>query len=546
MRRIFDLFKSWPKVTLHSEIYTLILSLYISTLLNQRFWTQLSDIQVGQSYANQVIFGFALLALLTTLNYWILSLISWGRSQKIVQLLITFAVASAAYFSNTYDVHYDTSMMANLLATDYAESRELLSWRWLWSLWIYSAPVFLLVMGTRIVEQSIVGAIKQKLLGFCASIVLCLICLMPQLKSFSSVMRNHHDLRHYAIPVSMVVSGVRQATVIKPLPVDQLIKIADDAQYQAPIDKKNELMVIVVGETVRAANWGLSGYSRDTTPQLRKKDVINFPYAVSCGTNTQTSVPCMFSVYGRENYSERKIKETQNLLHIVHKVGFGVTWIDNQSGCKGVCAGLEFVDAKKFSDPRDCFEGHCYDNNLLSALEWSIDHQAGNQVIVLHQIGNHGPAYYRRYPENYAYYQPECRDTNLDRCSKEGLVNAYDNSIRYTDQFLSGVIHLLEKQKNKNVSMIYVSDHGESLGEKGVYLHGMPYAIAPREQKEVPMMFWFSEQYQKTYPKSVACLKQQSKDPAHHDNIFHTVLGLLNIQTASKKQDMDLSQVCHG
>ena len=546
MHRIFDIFKSWPKVTIHSEIYTLILSVYISTLLNQKLWAQLSDIQTDQSLTNQAIFGLALFVLLTTLNYWILSLISWGRSQKIVLGLVTLAVASAAHFSNTYDVHYDTSMMANLLATDYAESRELLSWRWLWSVWIYSVPVVLLGLSTRISKLTVTRKVTHKLIGVSATLVLSLMCLLPQLKTFTSVMRNHHDLRHYAIPVSMVVSGIRQATVLKAVPAEKLVKIGEDAQYQAPVDKKNELMVIVVGETVRAANWGLSAYSRDTTPLLRKKYVINFPYAVSCGTNTETSVPCMFSVYGRENYSERKIKETQNLLHIVHKVGFGVTWIDNQSGCKGVCAGLEFVDAKKFSDPKDCFEGHCYDSNLLSALEWSIDHQAGNQVIVLHQIGNHGPAYYKRYPENHAFYQPECRDTNLDRCSKESLINAYDNSIRYTDKLLSGVIDLLEKQKNKNVSMIYVSDHGESLGEKGVYLHGMPYAIAPKEQKEVPMMFWFSEQYQKTYAKSVACLKQQSKDPAHHDHIFHTVLGLLNIQTASKKQEMDLSQVCHG
>lgn len=238
MHRIFDIFKSWPKVTIHSEIYTLILSLYISTLLNQRLWIQLSDIQANQSLTNQAIFGLALFVLLTTLNYWILSLISWGRSQKIVLGLVTLAVASAAHFSNTYDVHYDTSMMANLLATDYAESRELLSWRWLWSVWIYSVPVVLLALSTRISRLSVTRKVTHKLIGVSATLVLSLVCLLPQLKTFTSVMRNHHDLRHYAIPVSMVVSGIRQATVLKAVPAEKLVKIGEDAHYQAPVDKK--------------------------------------------------------------------------------------------------------------------------------------------------------------------------------------------------------------------------------------------------------------------------------------------------------------------
>jgi lipid A ethanolaminephosphotransferase len=252
----------------------------------------------------------------------------------------------------------------------------------------------------------------------------------------------------------------------------------------------------------------------------------------------------MFSALGRKQYDEKKIRSTESLLHVIARTGVPVTWIDNQSGCKGVCKGLENIDAKTLGTPDICPATGCYDETLLRGLEATIKKSTGDQVVVLHQLGNHGPAYYARYPKAFEKFKPVCASSDLGRCTQQEIFNAYDNAILYTDHILSRAIDLLKTKETRNVVFIYVSDHGESLGEGGFYLHGLPYSIAPKEQTRAPMMMWASEQFVKQQQLSKECMVQRAKEPAHHDNLFHTVLGLMNISTSVYDPAWDLTAKC--
>ncbi|WP_341650226.1 phosphoethanolamine transferase [Thauera humireducens] len=310
--------------------------------------------------------------------------------------------------------------------------------------------------------------------------------------------------------------------------------------------------MLVVGETARAANWGLNrgaGQSpaHDTTPELARREVINFPEVSSCGTNTEVSVPCMFSLQGRRNYDEDAIRGSESLLDTLKHAGLRVVWNDNQSGCKGVCAGVESMRPDPSSLPGLCEGERCLDEALLESSRALLRDAKGNLVLVLHQLGNHGPAYFRRYPDRFRRFTPTCDDEDLSKCSREQIANSYDNALLYTDHVLARNIDLLkELEPDYDTALLYVSDHGESLGENGLYLHGLPYSIAPAEQTRVPMVMWLSSGFAARNRLDSACLRAQADKPAAHDNLFHTVLGLLDVHTAIRDDALDLSAACRS
>jgi lipid A ethanolaminephosphotransferase len=312
------------------------------------------------------------------------------------------------------------------------------------------------------------------------------------------------------------------------------------------------VLVLVVGETARAANFSLLGYTRPTTPELEKLDVIAFRNVTSCGTSTEVSVPCMFSPFGRADYDERRIRNSEGLLDVLVRAGYAVKWLDNQSGCKGVCrgAGVEYrkLDAK--SAPDLCEGDECHDGILVRGLEAELASVARNPardtVIVLHMMGNHGPAYFRRYPPGFRRFTPDCATAELRKCTRDQVVNAYDNAIAYTDHVLAGLVEMLRADSAIDTALIYVSDHGESLGENGLYLHGLPYSVAPRTQTHVPMIAWLSRGFAAGHFVDRRCLHGKAGDPLSHDNLFHSVLGLLDVQTRVYTPANDIFEGCRG
>jgi lipid A ethanolaminephosphotransferase len=305
------------------------------------------------------------------------------------------------------------------------------------------------------------------------------------------------------------------------------------------------LLVLVVGETARAANWGLNGYARQTTPELAARPVVNFPHVSSCGTSTEVSLPCMFAPVGRRNYDETRIRGSESLLHVLQRAGVQVHWRDNQSGCKGVCDGLSSDSPGPSVEPGLCDGHRCLDEALLYDLDQRLTVSQGMHLLVLHPLGNHGPAYFRRYPAAFARYQPACENDDLQRCSREQIVNAYDNALLYTDHVLARLIDRLQSHADRvDAAMVYVSDHGESLGENGLFLHGLPYAIAPGEQTRVPMVIWTSPGFARATGLDMSCLARHAAQPVSHDHLFHTLLALMDVRTALHEPTLDLTRAC--
>jgi len=251
----------------------------------------------------------------------------------------------------------------------------------------------------------------------------------------------------------------------------------------------------------------------------------------------------MFSPLTRDQYSYEGGLANENLLDVLVHAGFAVEWWDNNTGHKDVAARvpsrmMTAADGAEFCQPE------CIDGVFLKHLEEKAATITGNTVIVLHQIGSHGPSYWLRYPSEQERFAPACQTPDLTECSSEEIVNAYDNTIAYTDRFLSQVIDLLDSHDRVIPAMFYVSDHGESLGEGGLYLHGTPYFMAPDDQTHVPMVVWMSDRFRDTLALDKACLTTAKGDDVSHDNMFSTVLGMLDVSTTARDPALDLAGAC--
>jgi lipid A ethanolaminephosphotransferase len=308
----------------------------------------------------------------------------------------------------------------------------------------------------------------------------------------------------------------------------------------------HKVVVFIVGETARSANFSLHGYERKTNPLLEKQDIAYFKDATACGTSTAVSVPCMFSHLERKNFDVSDAEFTENLVDLAQKAGYHVIWRDNDDGCKGVCRRIkDLKDMQETKHPVYCNGKDCLDQILLDELMDIFPKIKQNTLIVLHAQGSHGPAYYKRYPDKFKKFLPTCDTSDIKDCSLDQIVNAYDNTILYTDYIISQAIDIAKKYPKLESSVIYVSDHGESLGENNIFLHGMPFGIAPAEQKSVPMLVWMNENMKKWDHIDYNCLKLSAEKNAYsHDNLFHSLLGLMAIKTSAYDKRYDLFDAC--
>jgi lipid A ethanolaminephosphotransferase len=458
------------------------------------------------------------------------------------------ATAGASYYMNHYKVFFDTSMVRNVLHTDVGEARELISVSFL--LYLLTIGVFpcLIVLRLQLAKRTWRKAFLARVGLILASILVAAAGIGMNFQTLSALMRNQKEIRYLLTPGNYLVSMVNVLTTETATARSSRIPLGTDAKLAASWSGRTKpvVLILVVGETARAANWGLNGYVRQTTPELSSLDIINFPQVTSCGTNTEVSVPCMFSPFGRKDYDEKKIRQHESLLHVLEHSGIKTIWRDNQSGCKGVCDGLEFQQAGRQQNDTFCNGERCLDEILLDRLEDELKRNQRNVVIVLHQLGNHGPAYSQRYPERFKRFTPTCDEADLGKCQRDQIVNSYDNALLYTDHILAETVQRLSRQTTHDAAMLYVSDHGESLGEGGFYLHGLPYAIAPKEQTRVPMVAWLSGSFAATFGIDLVCLKSEAQKPVSHDYLFHSVLGLLQVNTMVYDPAYDLFTRCRS
>ena len=536
----------------HPTALLLILALWLATVGNLPLWKALWRLPETHGLQAVLTLGSLVLVVLAA-TVLLLGLFIWPRWLKPAGIALLLITASSSYFMSSYGIVIDPSMLTNVVQTDMGEALDLLSWPLVVTLalgavlpgiWWWRQPVRTVGTGRLLAQQLGTG-----LLGLVVAIAM----LWISFQDVASLMRNHKTLRYMINPFNSVYA-VARVSVGRAAQAQQVLEpIGMDAHLTAPGNSvdTSPLIVLVVGETARAANFGLGGYTRDTTPLLKQLqsegDLVYFSNVSSCGTNTQTSVPCMFSPQGRETFDGGDTHQ-ENLLDVLQRAGLAVLWLDNQSGCKGVCDRVPHADTRNLNLPDTCPDGECFDEAMLRALPDELarldpERRARGTVVVMHQMGSHGPAYYKRSPPAMKLFQPECTSNALQECPPEQLQNAYDNSLRNTDHLLAETVRWLQTLQ-RPTALVYVSDHGESLGEKGLYLHGMPYRMAPTEQTHVPMLAWASKALQQTQGLRLECLKGQAAQPWSHDNLFHTMLGLARVGTTALDGKLDMLAPC--
>jgi len=528
----------------------LLASFWVATVCNVALWRELTRLP-GLELAQLALLDLALGLVIALATAALLSLLAWRWTLKPAITLLLLSAAFGAYFMMTYGVVIDQTMMVNTLQTDVRESRDLLNWRLVATLLALAGVPGFFLWRLEVRRKTGGRRLLANALTVMAASVLLVLVVMVFFQSLASVMRNNTQLRYlinplnsfYALGLIATKPFQRNESVILPLGEDATLGASYAGQVKPP------LLLLVLGETARSANFGLNGYARPTTPALARENVVSQRNAWSCGTSTAASVPCMFSNFGRENYESRPANY-EGLLDVLQRAGLAVLWLDNQSGCKGVCNRVPNVNTSQLKVPGLCDGDECMDEVMLQGLDERIaalppERRARGVVLVMHQMGSHGPAYYKRSPPAFKKFLPECNDNALQSCSRDALVNAYDNSIAYTDHVLGSAIQWLRAQQPHSApALLYLSDHGESLGENNLYLHGMPYAVAPEGQKHVPWITWLSPEFEQRSQLTTACLQRQLDQPVSHDNYFHSVLGLMNVETRVYQPALDLYAAC--
>lgn len=550
MRRSPDASRSVfaARPAIHLETLVLFSAAFLMLAGNGPFWRAAL---AGRSWGDPGTWGFAgaLFVALTALYLAFGAAVAGRHTVKPLLSVFLLVSAAAAYYMDRYAIYFDRAMLRNVLATDYKEARDLLGWGLALHLLAFGVLPCLLIWWPQLKRRPLGRALAVRLSWVAVALAVGAGSLLLVFADFASLMRNHKEMRYLITPGNVVAAMAGNAWGRAKRPGQPKLPVGADARL-GPAWKthaKPALFVLVVGETARAQNFSLNGYARDTNPQLARRNVINFGDAQACGTSTEVSLPCMFSPFGRRQYDEEKILTHESLLHVLARAGFKVLWRDNQSGCKGVCDGLPAEQLDHANIDALCAEGQCLDEVLLQGMEGVARDSHGNLFVVMHQLGSHGPAYFKRYPAVFKRFTPACETEDLRHCSEAEIVNAYDNSLLYTDFVLGKVIDFLDHaQATHDTAMLYVSDHGESLGERGLYLHGMPYAIAPDVQKHVPFVMWLSPAFRRSFGISEDCMRGRATQPVSHDNLFHSLLGVLDVQTAAYDPRMDLFAPCRG
>ena len=523
---------------------TLAVAAFLAIFLNTAFWKAvIAAADIGM--ARNLGFGLSLAAAMLAFFVLLVSLFGLRYVFKPAIVVLLFVASLASYFMNVYGVVIDDTMIHNVLETDSGEASGLLSARLLGHLLLTAILPSLVIFAWRIRYRPFWRELGIRALTVTLAVGVLGVSVYAHYKDFSLVLREHRELRYLinpTYPLYAAVDTVMQTAEAANTPVAPLGR---DAHQQRPAGRSRRIVVLVVGETARAANFSLNGYARDTNPRLAKRDILNFADFSSCGTSTSVSVPCMFSRLDRGDYDEYEARHTEGLLDVLAHAGVKVFWRDNNSGCKGVCARVSTEDLSRAEDPAFCGDGECHDEILLRGLQERIDATQGDVLVVLHQQGSHGPEYYKRYPDRFERFTPVCASNLPQDCDRREIVNAYDNTILYTDYVLDRLIELLEKDARRahnDTALLYLSDHGESLGENGLYLHGFPYALAPREQTHIPALAWFS----RGFGLDRRCVAGTADNAYSQDNLFDSVLGLFRVQTSVYVPGKDIFAACRS
>lgn len=492
-----------------------------------------------------ISFVLTVLLLIVFILNTIFLLLGIGRLMQIT--IATFLVATAvfAYFSNEIGVIFDEQMFLNTAETirdqNTGEALELVSLPFISYVFLFGIIPSMLLFFVEIVPRTFTIEFGSRVIVTLVGLMLVAVSGLPNSQFITYFAIEHRELRFRVMPIFPLVSLVKLARDQQHH--DESFHVIDGKATQQPHMGTRTIGIVVVGETARADHFSLDGYIKDTNPLLGNTKDLLYVHANSCGTSTLYSVPCMFSMKDHNDYAPGAAATESNVLDILTTAGVKTVWLDNNSSCKHVCDRIENVNLRQNIDKSSPYYSDMgyFDEALIEKLDDYLGSEGSDLLLVLHTLGSHGPAYGRRFPARFGKFTPYCQKLSPTECTREEVANAYDNTILYTDYILSHIIEKLRANPAGSGSfLLYASDHGESLGENGVYLHGLPYSIAPQAQTRVPMVMWISPNFRHDHdfdPWAIAGFGTQS---VSHDNISHTLLGLFGIKASSYNAGLDL------
>lgn len=581
-------FPTFQRPLLRANTVLLLAVAFIVVALNARFWRVVLSAQPADSlYGIGVIAAIAAALFALTLLMLLPLSLRWTFRPGLALVLVL--AAGATYFIGDFGAVIDRHALASVYETDVREAGEWFNARLLLTIAGLGVLPAALLWWVRIDWRSPLRELGSRLLLGLLAAALLGIAAVGFGKDVASLLRNRMELRHIANPFALLAAQLSYWDHARD-DHRPFVRIGLDARRGTALrtGERPLVLVLAIGESMRASSLDLNGYTRDTDLELHPVPVVNFGDVSSCGTNTATSLPCMFSGLGRDDYDDGVAKRRENLLDVLKRGGYDVLWLDNNTGSKGLAARAEEYSPGPDDHPQWCNADGCYDDVLVAELARRLPTIRRDTVIVVHLLGSHGPAYYARYPAAYAAFTPECRTNRLQECSDVQLRNTYDNTVLYSTHVLSRIAALLgephahvetapqtaaclarighagtharaiECQADAlppgpagapdapgfDAAMLFVSDHGESLGEHGLYLHGAPYAIAPDEQTRVPMLLWSSDRFAARRGLDTDCLRARADRPLSHDHFFHSVLGLADVDTGARTSALDLFTGC--
>lgn len=489
--------------------------------------------------ASLFIFFFATLAI-------VIQILCVGKSAKWVLAILLIVSSLNAYFMDSFGVVIDHTMMDNVAQTDGRELQGLISFELVARLIILGLIPAFFVIRYFPKKLNLSQELKSRFKTLSTLSLTAVLVVIPFTAGYASFIREHKIVRFYANPTFSIYSAYKyinqEAKVFEARNVP-LKSIAADAFRSSESNHKRKLMIVVVGETARYDRFSLNGYQRLTNPNLQAANVVSFSNVSSCGTSTSVSVPCMFSSLGQRGYDKESALQQENVIDVLAKNGVDVLWRDNNSDSKGVALRVQYQNFQSTNLNPIC-DPECRDVGMLEGLDKHIQSKGQKDIlIVLHQMGNHGPEYFRRYPASFEKFSPVCKSNELKDCTKQQIDNAYDNAILYTDYFLSKVIKFLKPyEENYDVGMIYIADHGESLGEYGMYLHAAPVVIAPKEQTKIPLIVWTGNS--SAFPESH--LRQHKNLALSHDDVFCSLLVAYDFNSKMCKPYIEAARHLHN
>lgn len=430
-----------------------------------------------------------------------------------ILIAITFIInAVAVYFVLTYSVILDETMLGNVFNTRYSEASGFISWSMLLYVLLLGVlpAMFVLFHPIRFAGKKELGIVCGSSLG------ITILLLLANINQTLWVSRYDTELGGLSMPWSYIVNSLRMASM-KNAQSEQEILLADGQIT----DSAKTAVVLVIGESARKANFQLYGYGRENNPMLMKQEGVTCLEAVSCATYTTAGVRCILEP-----------KEGGPLYEILpnyaQRMGCDVEWRTVNWGEPPV--KTVYLDEKALHGmyPQ---EDQSVDGILFAGLKQRIENSDRDKVlIILHTSTSHGPDYCHRVPEQFYSFTPILDNVEQAQKNPQALINAYDNSILYTDWLVSNLVDSLRSMEGWNTAMMYISDHGESLGENNLFMHGIPMKMAPREQCEIPFFVWTSQGFR--------TLKPQMAVDQHY--VFHSVMNLLSVDCPDYNAELDI------